>query len=411
MAVEVTRTCVGSIENQQQVRDDLNLLGDSASKLWNVARWTADRIWNQTGEVPDEGTLKAYMKNQECWKDLNAQSSQKVIEELSDAFQSWFDLRQTDSETNPPGYRKHGNERPRSTVTFKTDGFRLDTDNNRVRLSKGSNLKHHRSDFTLCEYTTRPDVDLSEVNRVQNVRAVWNGDEWELHFVYKVELEPDNSAGDGVAGVTLGNSTIASVAFPSEYVLYPGNTLKEDAHYFTQAEGGTERLDTPTNQARRTLTKRETHFYHVLTSTIITECVDRGVGTLAVRWPNGADVEEKRANGQTSHSWAYDRIYQHLKYKGKDRGVEVLKEAVETGAVCSECGSDAELHSVEPGLYGCSVCELVANADCNLAENVRQRVTPSPHGEDRSTGCVAQPSIRLFDRERGTFTTRGQAVS
>jgi len=33
------------------------------------------------------------MKNQSCWKELNAQSSQKVIEELSDAFQSWFDLR------------------------------------------------------------------------------------------------------------------------------------------------------------------------------------------------------------------------------------------------------------------------------------------------------------------------------
>jgi putative transposase len=38
------------------------------------------------------------MKNQSCWKDLNAQSSQKVIEELSDAFQSWFDLRQKDPE-------------------------------------------------------------------------------------------------------------------------------------------------------------------------------------------------------------------------------------------------------------------------------------------------------------------------
>jgi len=36
------------------------------------------------------------MKNQACWKDLNAQSGQKVIEELSDAFQSWFDVRQND---------------------------------------------------------------------------------------------------------------------------------------------------------------------------------------------------------------------------------------------------------------------------------------------------------------------------
>ncbi|QSG13404.1 Transposable element [Halapricum desulfuricans] len=104
MAVEVTRTYVGSIQNQRQVCDSLDSLGDSASKIWNVARWTADRIWDATGDIPDEGVLKSYMKNQSCWKDLNAQSSQKVIEELSDAFQSWFDLRQKDPEANPPGF-------------------------------------------------------------------------------------------------------------------------------------------------------------------------------------------------------------------------------------------------------------------------------------------------------------------
>ena len=183
MAIEVTRTYVGSIQNQRQVCDGLDSIGDSVSKIWNVARWTADRIWGETGEIPDEGTLKAYMKNRECWKDLNAQSSQKVIEELSDAFQSWFDLRHKDDTANPPGYRKHGDTRPKSTVTFKADGFKHDPGNNRVRLSKGKNLKDHRSDFLLCEYQTRPDVDLSEVTKVQNVRAVWNGDEWELHFV------------------------------------------------------------------------------------------------------------------------------------------------------------------------------------------------------------------------------------
>jgi putative transposase len=38
MAIQVTRTYVGHITNQQRVRDDLDALGDAASKLWNVAR-------------------------------------------------------------------------------------------------------------------------------------------------------------------------------------------------------------------------------------------------------------------------------------------------------------------------------------------------------------------------------------
>jgi len=416
MAIEATRTYVGFIQNHRQVSEGLNSLGDSASKVWNVARWMADRIWNHTGEIPDEGTLKSYMKKQPCWKDLNAQSSQKVIEELSGAFQAWFELRQTDDKANPPGYRKHGDERPLSTVTFKEDGFKHDPENNRVRLSKGKNLKDNRSDFLLCEYQTRPDVDLSEVNQVQNVRAVWNGDKCELHFVCKAEVESTDSAGNRVAGVDLGIKNTATVAFPDEYVLYPGNLLKQDRHYFTQVEYDTEGENGPSEKsewARSKLTERETHFYHMLTNAIITECVERGVGTLAVSWPE--DIRESdwgKTGNKKLHSWAFDRLYQYLDYKGETRGVEVLKENEwNTSEACSRCGDSTKSNRVERGLYVCSSCELVANADCNGAENMRQKITSSPHSEDRSNGCVAQPSTYLFDRESGRFAPREQVVS
>ncbi|WP_254535931.1 RNA-guided endonuclease InsQ/TnpB family protein [Halomarina litorea] len=412
----VTRTYVGSIQNQRQVHDGLDSLGDSASKLWNVARWTVARVWGEIGIIPDESALKSYMKNQACWKDLNAQSSQKVIEELSDAFQSWFDLRQKDDKANPPGYRKHGDERPRSTVTFKADGFKHDPENNRVRLSKGSNLKEHFSDFLLCEYQTRSNVDLSEVNSIQNVRAVWNGDEWELHFVCKISLEVDESAGNGVAGIDLGITNIVTVAFPEEYVLYPGNSLKQDKHYFTRAEYNTEGENGPSEQsmwARRKLADRETHFYHVLSETIISECVERSVGTLAVSWPeNVRESDWGKTGNKKLHTWAFDRLYQYLAYKGEEHGVEVLKENEwNTSKTCSACGDDTKSNRKHRGLYVCQSCGLVGNADCNGAENMRQKITSSPHGEDRSNGCVAQPSTYLFDRESGTFHTREQVVS
>ena len=63
MATTVTRTYVGSIQYHRQVQNGLGSLGDSASKILNVARWPAGRIWDETGEIPDEGPLKAYMKN------------------------------------------------------------------------------------------------------------------------------------------------------------------------------------------------------------------------------------------------------------------------------------------------------------------------------------------------------------
>jgi len=126
----------------------------------------------------------------------------------------------------------------------------------------------------------------------------------------------------------------------------------------------------------------------------------------------------------------FDRIYQYLAYKGEIRGVEVLKKNEwDTSKTCSACGDDTKSNRVERGLYVCSSCDLVGNADCNGAENMRKKITPSPHGEDRSNGCVVvremeslvitkifdfrttQPSTYLFDRESGTFRTREQVVS
>ena len=414
MAIQVTRTYVGHITNQQRVRDDLDALGDAASKLWNVARWTVDRVWDAIGEIPDVGPLKAYMKTKDCWKNLNSQSSQKVIEELSDSFQSWFDVRHSDQTANPPGYRKEYHTRPRSTVTFKEDGFKLDTKHNQVRLSKGENLKDGWGDFILCEFETRNDVTLSEVDTVQNVRAVWKGDEWTVHFVCKETIETPDSPGDGVAGVDLGVSNIAAVAFPDEYVLYPGNTIKQDNHYFQQREYDTEGENGPSKQAQRLRqkrTRRETHFYHTLTKTIIKECVERGVGTLVVGWPEDVRSDDlgKTAN-KWLHTWAFDRLYQYLNYKGEEHGIEVLKENEwNTSKTCCECGDTADSNRVERGLYVCESCGLVANADCNGAENIRQKITPNPT-VDRSTGCLAQPSVYLFDTATGEIVPQEQVV-
>jgi putative transposase len=75
----VTRTYRARIQNHSQVRDDLDSLGFAASKLWNVARWTAGRVWDACGQIPDDGDLKAYLKGSGRYVDLHSQSSQRVL--------------------------------------------------------------------------------------------------------------------------------------------------------------------------------------------------------------------------------------------------------------------------------------------------------------------------------------------
>jgi len=93
------------------------------------------------------------------------------------------------------------------------------------------------------------------------------------------------------------------------------------------------------------------------------------------------------------------------------RGVEVLKENEwNTSKTCSRCGDDTKSNRVERGLYVCSSCELVANADCNGSENMRQKITRVLTVRIGVT-AVAQPSTYLFDCESGCFAPREQVVS
>ena len=180
---------------------------------------------------PGDGELKAYLKNHERYADLHSQSSQRVLEELVEAFESWYGHRQNgDSKANPPAYRKHGDQHPRSTVTFKQAGFKHDDKHGMVRLSKGRNLKDGRSDFILCEYEVIGPPGTT-VENVQQVRAVHEHGEWRLHFVCRHEIETADTPGGGVAGIDLGMCNLAAVSFGGEGVLYPGGALKEDEYW------------------------------------------------------------------------------------------------------------------------------------------------------------------------------------
>ena len=421
----VTRTYTASIRNQPQVQDDLDALGFSASKLWNVGRRVCDRVWTEIGHIPGHNELTTYLKSHERYDDLHSQSSQRVLQELAEAFNGWYGKRQNgDTRANPPKYRKHNDEHPRSTVTFKDAGFKLDTRYERVRLSKGSNLKEHWSDFTLCEYQTRPDVDLSTMERVQQVLAVWTGSEWELHFVCKVEIEVSEAPGEKTVGVDLGINNFAALSYEDGHSeLYPLNCLKQDDYYFSKRIARCDDSDSEqTTRLNQKKSARRMHYFHTLSKHIVERCVDEGVGMIVVDDLSG--IRDDEENGESKdwgthgnldlHSWAFDRFTSMLAYKAEMDGITVEQVSErETSKSCSCCGRKRDANRVERGLYVCDECETVANADVNGAENIRQKVSPSSPSRsvNRSNGWLAQPSTYLFDSESGCFAPREQATS
>ena len=388
--MHIHRTYRATICNPAQVADTLDRHAWSASKLWNVANYHARQQWDDTGEIPDDADLKHELKTHSKYKGLHSQSSQRVLEELAEAFTSWY--KSDDDRDNPPGYRKRnyyddaGNrvheEHPRSTVTWKQKGVRHDTKHDRFRLSKGANHKDHPRDreYILIEYDIGDDVTLENVQQVRAVHDDATG-RWELHIVCRHEIETPEPPGDETAGIDLGICNFAAVAYSTEQAdLYPGNRLKQDGYYFPKEisecdDAGGERA----TRLHHTWSERRTHFLHGLARHIVETCVEREVGTLVVgnlggiREGETSDAKNWGKHGNLDlHGWAFDRFRNLLTYKAKAEGIEVAEVSErDTSKMCCVCRRMDDTQRVERGLYVCEDCDAAFNADVNGAENIR----------------------------------------
>jgi putative transposase len=231
--------------------------------------------------------------------------------------------------------------------------------------------------------------------------SVYEHDEWRLHIVCHHDIEVPDTPGKRTAGVDLGICNFAAVSFGDESLLYPGGALKEDEYYFFKEKAKCD--DSSSREAvrlDRKRTARRTHFLHTLAADIIAECLDRNVGTLLVgklagiRDDKNGDAKNWGSHGNLDlHSWPFDRFSSMLEYKGEAVGIDVHREDErDISKSCSVCGRKRRTNRVERGLYICDECGLVANADTNGAENLRQKVLPNlSDRRDRDTGWMASP--------------------
>ena len=258
------------------------------------------------------------------------------------------------------------------------------------------------------EYDTRPDVDIENL---QQVKAVHDGNEWELHLVCEDEIETPEAPGNETAGIDLGICIFAAVAYSTEDAdLYPGNRLKQDGYYFpkeiTKCDGS-ERA----TQLHARWSARRTHFFHSLSKHIVERCVDKGVGYINigdlsdVRQDEDGEAKNWGKHGNLDlHGWAFDRFTRILIYKAKAKGIEVNKvDERDTSKTCCVCGRKDDSQRVERGLYVCESCDDAFNADGaeNIRLNINESNSESSSGEDRSTGWLAQPEVYLYDLSRG----------
>lgn len=213
---------------------------------------------------------------------------------------------------------------------------------------------------------------------------------WELHVVCKKEIPVEDAPGNKTSGIDLGISNYLAIEYEDgASELYPGNTLKEDKHYFTREEYQTEGENGPSQKAlraRQKLSRRKDHFLHTLSKHIVERCVEEGVGTIVVgdlsdirKEVDGESRNWGKDGNKKLHGWEFNRFTTLLEYKAKEHGILVdRKSERNTSKTCSCCGKIDADNRIERGLYVCSSCDTAINADVNGAVNIRRKITQSP---------------------------------
>ncbi|MHA1916916.1 MAG: zinc ribbon domain-containing protein [Candidatus Ranarchaeia archaeon] len=84
-----------------------------------------------------------------------------------------------------------------------------------------------------------------------------------------------------------------------------------------------------------------------------------------------------------------------MDYKAKLVGIEVVKISEEfTSQTCSNCGVVCKSNRKHRGLYICSKCGCVLNADVNASMNILRKVVPeSGHVRIGDRGFVTKPVV------------------
>lgn len=90
------------------------------------------------------------------------------------------------------------------------------------------------------------------------------------------------------------------------------------------------------------------------------------------------NIDIGKQNNQKLHQMPYGKFLNALKYKAKERGIQIIQiDEAYTSQTCSNCDTVDKTNRVHRGLYVCKTCGTVLNADVNGALNILKKVSPS----------------------------------
>ncbi len=344
--------------------------------------------------------VKSKFKDNHWALNLYSQSAQAVVEEVINAYKSWFAHRKKgNSQANPPGFRPKAKLSP---VTFKESSIKLSTKNKNslLRLSLGTKREDKLRNITL-KITHRNPLPEGVLKTIKITYDTVSGNYY-AHLVIDVPttLEQIQLFPTNVVAVDLGlNNLITATFTDGTACIISGRELKAIKRYWQKLRA---KVKSPSvtkrkpsrryNQVCRKESRQISHRLHIISKEFVKLCEEKCVTNIVFGDLSGIrdKIKYSKRLNQQLHNWNFAQLVEFITYKAKRFGIVVERISERyTSQTCYACGTVKKSNRKTRGLYVCD-CGNRINADRNGANNILQRYL-----RNRSSGSVALPVVTL----------------
>jgi putative transposase len=383
--------------NQEQ-QTILGSLTYATSKLWNVGNYQRIQWSKESGEhYPEWYQQKKTLKEHDWYKALPSQSAQEVLNQLDQAWKSYYKLKETGSIKNakPPRYKYS-----LFNIRFLNNGFQLQ--GHQLRLSLPKKLKQHLIEKYQMQVgflflpipkayrSFQGDLKMIEIMPLSNHKYKVN-----MIIESQGKVSKENRQQEVYMSIDFGvNNLMTCYLSTGKTLIISGRQLLSINRYFDKTISYYQSISDTQQSARgipypkkskrvhklfEKRSKQVKHLLHAATKTIVEKAIEEGV-TKVILGDITKIREEKnlgKKNNQKFHRLPYKMIETQLKYKLEEQGIELVKQEESYTSQCSPYSAEVSEKYAEKvnrktrGLYidqGISF-----NADCVGAYNILRK--------------------------------------
>ena len=227
---------------------------------------------------------------------------------------------------------------------------------------------------------------------LREVRIIPKGVGYILEIVYEKVVDVVKKDESRVVGIDLGVRNLVTMAnnIGEKPIVVKGGVAKSINQFFNKKKARLQSIYSKqgvktSKRMKRLSVKRERKlmdFFHKVSKFVVEWCAKHDIGRIVIgrnkNWKQGVNIGKR--NNQTFVQIPFEKLINQIKYKAKERGIEVIEVDESHTSKCSFVDNEPIEHREyvgkrRRGLF-MSASGVLVNADVNAAYNIIRKAIP-----------------------------------